>query len=139
MVLPILLHGLLLAVKRRSLEVLGSATLRHWVCAGTVCRWLARLRFPVERWHAHACRRLLAAATRLGLEGDWGLALDGTDTKRGGLAKIQNTRRYGKKPKRHKGGLTADREGRNAKSARVLIALRAHTQPTDFAVWGCSR
>jgi Transposase DDE domain len=104
LVLPILLHGLLLAVKRRSLEVLGSATLVHWVCAGTVCRWLARLRFPVDRWHDHACRRVLAAAARLGQEGDWVLAIDGTDTKRGGLAKVQNTRRYGKGPKQKKGG-----------------------------------
>jgi hypothetical protein len=102
--LPILLHGLLLASKRRSLEVLGEATLLHWLCAGSVCRWLARLRFPVDRWHEHACRRLLAIAARLGAEGPWFALFDGTDTKRGGLAKIQNTRRYGKKAKRKKGG-----------------------------------
>jgi hypothetical protein len=102
--LPILLHGLLLAIKRRSLEVLGEATLLHWLCAGSVCRWLARLRFPVDRWHEHACRRLLALAARQAGEGPWFALFDGTDTKRGGLAKIQNTRRYGKKPKRKKGG-----------------------------------
>jgi hypothetical protein len=102
--LPILLHGLLLASKRHSLAVLGEATLLHWRCAGTVCRWLARLRFPVDRWHQHACRRLLACAARLGGDGPWFAAFDGTDTKRGGLAKIQNTRNYGKKPKTKKGG-----------------------------------
>ena len=102
--LPILLHGLLLTAKRRSLAALGHATLLHWRCAGTVCRWLARLRFPVDGWHEHACRRLLAAAARLGGDGPWFALFDGTDTKRGGLAKIQNTRRYGKKPKAKKGG-----------------------------------
>lgn len=102
--LPILLHGLLLAVKRRSLQVLGDATLLHWLCAGSVCRWLARLRFPIDCWHEHACRRLLALAARHGPAGTWFALFDGTDTKRGGLAKIQNTRRYGKKPKRKKGG-----------------------------------
>jgi DDE family transposase len=102
--LPILLHGLLLACKRRSLEVLGDATLLHWLCAGSVCRWLARLRFPLDRWHEHACRQLLALAIRHGLHGTWFALFDGTDTKRGGLAKIQNTRRYGKKPKGKKGG-----------------------------------
>ena len=102
--LPILLHGLLLAGKRHSLAVLGEATLLHWRCASTVCRWLARLRFPVDRWHEHACRRLLAYAARLGGDGPWFALFDGTDTKRGGLAKIQNTRRYGKKPKAKKGG-----------------------------------
>jgi Transposase DDE domain len=104
LVLPILLHGLLLAAKRRSLQVLGCATLVHWVCAGTVCRWLARLRFPVDRWHEHACRRLLACAARLGGTGPWFALFDGTDTKRGGLAKVQNTRRYGKRAKAKKGG-----------------------------------
>jgi Transposase DDE domain len=102
--LPILLHGLLLAAKRRSLEVLGEATLLHWLCAGSVCRWLARRRFPVDRWHEHAFRKVLAVAIRLDPDGDWFALFDGTDTKRGGLAKIQNTRRYGKKPKRTKGG-----------------------------------
>jgi hypothetical protein len=102
--LPILLHGLLLAVKRHSLAVLGEATLLHWRCAGTVCRWLARLRFPVERWHEYACRRLLAAAARRGGGGRFFALFDGTDTKRGGLAKVQNTRNYGKKPKAKKGG-----------------------------------
>jgi hypothetical protein len=94
----------LLATRRRTLEVLGEATLLHWLCAGSVCRWLARLRFPVDAWHGHACRRLLAVAARLHRAGPWFAAFDGTDTKRGGLAKIQNTRRYGKKPKRKKGG-----------------------------------
>jgi hypothetical protein len=102
--LPILLHGLLLAAKRRTLQALGEATLLHWLCAGSVCRWLARLRFPVDRWHEHAFRRLLHAALRWDAEGDLILIFDGTDTKRGGLAKIQNTRRYGKKPKGKKGG-----------------------------------
>jgi hypothetical protein len=102
--LPILLHGLLLAVKGHSLAVLGEATLLHWRCAGTVCRWLARLRFPVDRWHEHACRRLLRCAARRGGRGPWVAIFDGTDTKRGGLAKIQNTRNYGKKPKTKKGG-----------------------------------
>jgi hypothetical protein len=102
--LPILLHGLLLAARRRTLEVLGEATALHWLCAGSVCRWLARLRFPVDRWHEHACRRLLALAARQGPTGPWFAVFDGTDTKRGGLAKIQNTRRYGKKPKQKKGG-----------------------------------
>src|SRR5690349_14396619 len=81
--LPILLHGLLLAGKRRSLDVLGEATLLHWRCAGTVCRWLARLRFPLDRWHEQACRRLLAAAVRGGGAGPWFALFDGTDTKRG--------------------------------------------------------
>ena len=102
--LPILLHGLLLATKRHTLQVLGEATLVHWLCAGSVCRWLARLRFPVDQWHAHAFRRLLQAALRYDPAGDLVLIFDGTDTKRGGLAKIQNTRRYGKKPKGKKGG-----------------------------------
>jgi hypothetical protein len=102
--LPILLHGLLLATRRRTLQVLGEATLVHWLCAGSVCRWLARLRFPLDRWHEHAFRRLLQAAWRYDPEGDLVLIFDGTDTKRGGLAKIQNTRRYGKKPKTKKGG-----------------------------------
>lgn len=102
--LPILLHGLLLAAKRHTLQVLGEATLVHWLCAGSVCRWLARLRFPVDRWHEHAFRRLLQAALRYDCAGDLVLIFDGTDTKRGGLAKVQNTRRYGKKPKAKKGG-----------------------------------
>jgi hypothetical protein len=102
--LPILLHGLLLAAKRHTLQALGEATLVHWLCAGTVCRWLARLRFPVDRWHEHAFRKMLALAARLDPDGDWVLIFDGTDTKRGGLAKVQNTRRYGKKPKQRKGG-----------------------------------
>jgi hypothetical protein len=102
--LPILLHGLLLAGRRHTLQALGEATLVHWRCAGTVCRWLARLRFPVDRWHAHAFRRLLQAALRYAPDGDLILIFDGTDTKRGGLAKVRNTRRYGKKPKGKKGG-----------------------------------
>jgi Transposase DDE domain len=101
---PILLHGLLLATRRRTLEVLGEATLVHWLCAGSVCRWLARLRFPVDSWHESACCQMLRAAARLGGDGPWFALCDGTDTKRGGLAKIRNTRRYGKQPKRHKGG-----------------------------------
>lgn len=100
--LPILLHGLLLATRRHCLRALGEATLVHWLCAGSVCRWLARLRFPVDRWHEHAFAKLLAAAAKLDPDGDWVLIFDGTDTKRGGLAKVQNTRRYGKKPKRGK-------------------------------------
>jgi hypothetical protein len=102
--LPILLHGLLLAGQRHTLQVLGEATLVHWRCAGSVCRWLMRLRFPVDRWHEHAFRRLLQAAWRAGPPGELVLIFDGTDTKRGGLAKIHNTRRYGKKPKAKKGG-----------------------------------
>jgi hypothetical protein len=102
--LPILLHGLLLAAKRHTLRALGEATLVHWLCAGSVCRWLARLRFPVDRWHEHAFRKMLALAARLDPDGDWVLIFDGTDTKRGGLAKVQNTRRYGKRPKQKKGG-----------------------------------
>jgi hypothetical protein len=99
-VLPILLHGLLLAVKRRTLQTLGEATLVHWVCAGTVCRWLARLRFPVDRWYEHCFRQMLKVA---GADGDWVVIFDGTDTKRGGLAKIQNMRRYKKEKKSKKG------------------------------------
>jgi DDE family transposase len=102
-VLPILLHGLLLAVKRRTLEMLGAATLAHWVCAGTVCRWLARTRFPVDRWYEHCFQQLLKTAARFGPDGDWVLTFDGTDTKRGGLAKIQNMRRYKKAKKSKKG------------------------------------
>ena len=102
--LPILLHGLLLATKRHTLQALGEATLVHWLCAGSVCRWLARLRFPVDRWHEHAFRRLLQLALRYDAAGDLVVIFDGTDTKRGGLAKVQNTRRYGKKPKGKKGG-----------------------------------
>ena len=102
--LPILLHGLLLAGRRHTLQALGEATLVHWLCAGSVCRWLMRLRFPVDRWHEHACRRLFQAAWRVDPTGELVLIFDGTDTKRGGLAKIQNTRRYGKKPKGKKGG-----------------------------------
>jgi hypothetical protein len=102
--LPILLHGLLLAVKRHSLQTLGEATMLHWLCAGSVCRWLARLRFPVDRWHEHACKRFLAIAARRDDQRDWLLIFDGTDTKRGGLTKIQNTRNYGKKRKKKKGG-----------------------------------
>lgn len=105
--LPILLHGLLLASKRRSLEVLRDATLLHWLCAGSVCRWLARLRFPIDRWHQHASRRLLALAARLRPDGTLFALFDGTDTKRGGLAKIQNTRCYGKKPKHKKAAVPA--------------------------------
>ena len=104
LVLPILLHGLLLAVKRHTLRTLGEATLLHWLCAGTVCRWLARLRFNVDAWQEHAFRRFLALAARQAPDGDWVVIFDGTDTKRGGLAKIQNTRRYGKRPKRGKRG-----------------------------------
>ena len=102
--LPILLHGLLLAVRRHTLQALGEATLVHWLCAGSVCRWLSRLRFPVDQWHEYAFRRLLAAALRYDPDGDLVAVFDGTDTKRGGLAKVQNTRRYGKKPKAKKGG-----------------------------------
>jgi hypothetical protein len=102
-VLPILLHGLLLAVKRRTLETLGAATLSHWVCAGTVCRWLARPRFPVDQWYEHCFKQLLKTAARCGPDGDWVLLFDGTDTKRGGLAKIQNMRRYKKEKKSKKG------------------------------------
>lgn len=102
-VLPILLHGLLLAVKRRTLQALGEATLAHWVCAGTVCRWLARARFPVDRWYEHCFRQMLKVAARLGADEDWVVIFDGTDTKRGGLAKIQNMRRYKKEKKSKKG------------------------------------
>jgi hypothetical protein len=105
--LPILLHGLLLASRRRTLQALGEATLVHWLCAGTVCRWLSRLRFPVERWHEHAFGQVLATAIKLGVDGDWFVIFDGTDTRRGGLAKVQNTRRYGKKPKTKKGARPA--------------------------------
>ncbi len=102
-VLPILLHGLLLAVKRRTLQTLGEAPLLHWVCAGTVCRWLARVRFPVDRWYEHCWQRLLQVAARVDADGDWLVLFDGTDTKRGGLAKIQNMRRYKKEKKGKKG------------------------------------
>jgi hypothetical protein len=105
--LPILLHGVLFAVKRHTLQTLGEATQMHWLCAGTVCRWLTRLRFSVDDWHAYACQQFLAAVARCHQAGDWVLIFDGTDTKRGGLAKIQNTRRYGKKPKRGKGARTS--------------------------------
>jgi hypothetical protein len=102
-VLPILLHGLLLAVKRRTLQALGEATLTHWVCAGSVCRWLARARFPVDRWYEHCFQQMVHVAARLGVDGDWLVIFDGTDTKRGGLAKIQNMRRYKKAKKGKKG------------------------------------
>jgi hypothetical protein len=102
-VLPILLHGLLLAVKRRTLRTLGEATLVHWVCAGTVCRWLARTRFPVDRWYEHCFGQLVQLAYRFDPDGDWILIFDGTDTKRGGLAKIQNLRRYKQAKKGKKG------------------------------------
>lgn len=102
-VLPILLHGLLLAVRKRTLQALGEATLLHWVCAGTVCRWLARLRFPVDQWYEHCFRQMLEVATRVEAKGDWVVIFDGTDTKRGGLAKIQNMRRYKKEKKSKKG------------------------------------
>ena len=102
--MPILLYGLLLAAKRHTLQGLGQATLLHWLCAGSVCRWLARLRFPVDGWHEHAVRRFLALAARRRPEGHGVLIFDGANTKRGGLAKVQNTRRYGKKPKRGKRG-----------------------------------
>jgi Transposase DDE domain len=103
LVLPILLHGLLLAVRRRTLRALGEATLVHGVCAGTVCRWLARARFPLDQWYERIFAQLLAVAARLDLDPDWVVIFDGTDTKRGGLAKIQNTRRY-KKAKQGKKG-----------------------------------
>ena len=103
LVLPILLHGLLLAVRRRTLQALGEATLVHWVCAGTVCRWLARVRFPVDRWYEHCFRQMLQVAARVDPKGDWVVLFDGSDTKRGGLAKIQNMRRY-QKEKKSKGG-----------------------------------
>jgi hypothetical protein len=103
LVLPILLHGLLLAVKRRTLQTLGGATLLHWVCAGTVCRWLARVRFPVDRWYEHCVRQLMQVAALVGTKDDWLVIFDGTDTKRGGLAKIQNLRRYKKAKKNKKG------------------------------------
>jgi hypothetical protein len=100
-ILPILLHGSLLAVKRRTLQALGQATLVHWVCAGTVSRWLARLRFPVDRWYEHCVRQMLQVAAEWSAPDDWLVIFDGTDTKRGGLAKIQNLRRY-KKAKKNK-------------------------------------
>ena len=102
-VLPILLHGLLLAVRKRTLQALGAATLQHSVCAGTVCRWLARLRFPVDRWYEHCFRQMLQVAARVDPKGDWVVIFDGSDTKRGGLAKIQNMRRYKKEKKGKKG------------------------------------
>jgi hypothetical protein len=103
LVLPILLHGLLLAVRRRTMKTLGSATLVHGICAGNVCRWLGRLGFPVDRWYEQVFAEMLATAARLDPEGDWVVLFDGTDTKRGGLAKIQNTRRYKKEKKSKKG------------------------------------
>jgi hypothetical protein len=102
--LPIRLHGRLRASKRRSLEVLGDATLVHWRGARSVCRWLARLRFPIDPGHEHAGQRLLALAARQNPGGTGFALFDGTDTKRGGLAKSHNTRRDGKKPKHTKGG-----------------------------------
>jgi hypothetical protein len=91
--LPVLLHGLLLATRRRTLQALGQATLVHRAGAGTVCRWLANRRFPVAAWHEYAFARMLDAAARGGGPGPWVVVFDGTDTQRGGLAKIQNTRR----------------------------------------------
>jgi hypothetical protein len=64
------------------LQTLGQATLVHWLCAGSVCRWLARLRFPVDRWHEYACRRLLQAGWRYDPHGDRIVIFDGTVTKR---------------------------------------------------------
>jgi hypothetical protein len=103
LVLPILLHGLLLAVQRRTMKTLGAATLVHRICAGNVCHWLARLGLPLDGWYEKVFAQLLEAAARLDPEGDWVLIFDGTDTKRGGLAKIQNTRRYKKEKKKKKG------------------------------------
>jgi hypothetical protein len=101
-VLPILLHGLLLAVRRRTMRALGSATLLHGICPGNVCRWFARSGLPLDTWYEQVFAQMLATAARF--RGDeWVLIFDGTDTKRGGLAKIQNTRRY-KKEKRGKRG-----------------------------------
>jgi hypothetical protein len=57
----------------------------------------------VGRWHEHAGHRLRAAAP-LGTDGAGVLTCDGTDTQRGGLAKVANTRRYGKRPQRGQRG-----------------------------------
>lgn len=103
LVLPILLHGLLLAVRRRTMRSLGEATLVHRICAGNVCRWLVRLGLPLDGWYEKVFAQMLEAAARLDPDGDWVLMFDGTDTKRGGLAKIQNTRRYKKEKKKKKG------------------------------------
>jgi hypothetical protein len=103
LVLPILLHGLLLAVRRRTMKALGAATLVHCICAGNVSRWLARLGLPVDGWYEKVFATMLETAARLNLDRDWVLIFDGTDTKRGGLAKIQNTRRYKKEKKSKKG------------------------------------
>jgi hypothetical protein len=55
------------------------------------CRGCVRAR-SAAGWHEHACRRLLTLAARLNPEGRWFAGFDGTDTKRGGLAKIRNTK-----------------------------------------------
>jgi hypothetical protein len=102
-VLPILLHGFLVTSKRKTRETLGAGTLVHWICAGSVCRWLARLRFPVDRCYELGIEQMMAAAARLDPDPNWLAIFDGTDTKRGGLAKIQNMRRY-KKEKKSKNG-----------------------------------
>lgn len=103
LVLPILLHGLLLAVRRRTMKTLGMATLVHCICAGNVCRWLARLGLPLDAWYEQVFAKMLETAARLNLDSDWVVIFDGSDTKRGGLAKIQNTRRYKKEKKSKKG------------------------------------
>ena len=103
LVLPILLHGLLLAVRRRTMKTLGTATLLHTICAGNVCRWLARLGLPLDAWYEKVFAKMLAVAARMNPDLDWVVIFDGTDTKRGGLAKIQNTRRYKKEKKSKKG------------------------------------
>jgi DDE family transposase len=102
-VLPILLHGFLATSKRKTMETLGAGTLVHWICAGSVCRWLARLRFPVDHWYEKVIEKMMGAAALLDSDPNWLTIFDGTDTKRGGLAKIQNMRRY-KKEKKSKNG-----------------------------------
>ena len=105
--LPILRPGLRLACPRHALQVLGEATMLPGLAAGSVGRWRARRRFPVDPWYEPAFQRFGTIAARLSDQRDWVVLFDGTDTKRGGLAKSQNTRRHGKKAKQKKGGRPA--------------------------------
>src|SRR5438876_175691 len=57
--------GLFLVGKRRSLEVIGQATLPHWHCIGTVCRWLGRL-YPLAAFEDSLRARLGYVLTRRG-------------------------------------------------------------------------
>jgi hypothetical protein len=102
--LPILLHGLLLAVKRHSLQTLGEATMLHWLCAGSVCRWLGRLRFPVDGWYEHAFQRFLKLAARLADKRDQVLVSRVEAGRRHGR-RLCASRCVGRPPRRMSGGL----------------------------------